>query len=209
MAASPRAPLRTGGYYGLYQRRGRDELKVIDLATSNTVANTGTVTLLNSVGQGTDYTQRVGRKIYLKSMLFQLDLQPTGTSSIPLGDFVRCLVVYDCQTNAVNPTVADVLANGAWNSPMNLTNRDRFKVLIDKRVSVGAVTYTAGPVLTAGMVSPRTIRVYKKMNMEMIFGATGSGIGSISTGGVFLILLDEIGGVIGYSLYSRIRFQDS
>lgn len=208
MAAAPRAPLRTGGYYGLYQRRGRDELKVIDLATTGTVVTTGTVTLLNSIAQGTDYTQRVGRKVYLKSLLFQLDLQPTGTASIPIGDFIRCLVVYDCQTNAVAPAITDVLQNGAWNSPMNLSNRDRFKVLLDKRVAMGAVMYTTGA-LSTGMAQPKVIRVYKKMNMEVIFGGTGSGVGAIQTGAIWMILTDEIGSCVGYSLYSRVRFQDT
>lgn len=141
-------------------------------------------------------------------MLFQLDLQPTGTASIPIGDFIRVLVVYDTQTNATSPAVTDVLQGGAWNSPMNLSNRDRFKVLLDKRVTMGGVMYSAGA-LSTGMVQPRTVRAYKKMNMEVIFGGTTSGIGSIQTGGIFLILMDEIGAVLGYTLYSRIRFQDT
>lgn len=207
-AGYPRAPLATRGYYGLYQRRGRDELKVVDVTAAGAVAAAGTVTLLNGISQGTDYNNRIGRKVIIKSLLFNLDLQPNATASIPIGDFVRVLVVYDCQTNSAAPVVSDILQGGTYNSPMNLTNRDRFKVLIDKRVSVGGVTYTAGAI-TSGMFMPRTIHVFKKMSMEMIFSGTGATVGSISTGGIFLILLDEIGAIVNSNLYSRIRYQDA
>lgn len=205
MASGPRAPLRTGGFYGLYQQRGRNELKFIDVTSSGTTATAGAVTLLNGVATGTDITNRIGRKIMMKSILFRLDLQTTATSL--LGDFIRVLVVYDCQTNTTTPAVTDVIVNN-YNSPMNLSNRDRFKVLIDKHVIMNACDLTGG-VVAGGDPMPKYVKVYKKMNLEVIFGGVNSNVGSINTGGIFLVLVSQNNALTTATLYSRIRFEDS
>ena len=122
MAGGTRAPLRTGGFYGVYTRRGRDELKVKDVTvTSQNLTNTAGFELINSIGQGSDYTQRIGRKVVVKSIFIRFTLIPNSANSAPNGDFARVIVLYDCQTNTVAPTVADVLSvQTDYLSPLNL-----------------------------------------------------------------------------------------
>lgn len=210
MVGAPRAPLRTGGFYGLYNRRGREELKVIDSgAGSGNFSNTGILVLLNGVSQGTDYTNRIGRKIILKSLLFRLTVVPNNSSAgLAVGDIARMVILYDCQTNAATPAVTDVLNLADFNEPMNLNNRDRFKVLSDKFITIGAATYTAGA-LTAGSPVPKQIKIYKKMNMEQIFGATGNTVGSIQTGAIWVLFISQGASASTYLYNSRIRFIDA
>lgn len=169
------------------------------------MANTGSVTLLNGVATGTDITNRIGRKIAMKSLLFRMDLQLT-TSSV-LGDIIRVLVVYDCQTNAVAPAVTDIIV-GAYNSPMNLSNRDRFKILLDKHVTLGGADFT-GAVVAGGDPVPKIIKVFKKMNLEVIFGGTAATVGSIQTGAIWLCLISQGNAITTSTLYTRVRFEDS
>lgn len=207
VAAVPRAPLATRGFYGQFSWRGRDELKVIDNpAISGGGSASGTLVLLNGVAQGTDYTQRIGRKILLKSLLFRFSVFPSATASS--GEITRLMIIYDCQTNAATPVVTDVLNSAIYNSPMNLNNRDRFKILVDKFFTTGAVTYTTG-VVSAGMAVPRQYKVFKKMSMEEIFGGTGNTVGSINTGGIFALIITQDNSKIVYVADSRIRFIDS
>jgi len=209
MASGTRAPLRTGGFYGLYNRRGREELKVIDTTlTTTNVPNTASIFLLNGVAQGTDYTNRIGRKIILKSLLLRSTCVPNTSSNTPAGDVIRFLIVYDCQTNSATPVIGDILQNSSINDPMNLNNRDRFKVVADKYVTLNACQYAAGT-LTAG--SPRTtqVKIFKKMNLEMIFSGTGATSGSIGTGGLFLVLIAGFNAQSTALWTSRVRFVDA
>lgn len=205
---SLRAPLRTGGFLGTYNRRGREELKVIDITQTTVAATTaGTVTLLNGVTQGTDYTQRIGRKIWLKSILLRFTLVPNTASNTPAGDSVRLLVVYDAQCNSAAPVIGDILQNSAFNDPMNLNNRDRFKILADKFVTLGACQYNTGT-LAAGAPFAKQVKIYKKMGMEQIFSGTGNTVGSISTGGIFLVIIAGFNSQTNVIYTARTRFLD-
>lgn len=208
-ASSLRAPLRSGGFLGLYSRRGREELKVIDTTQTTTAAPTaGTVILLNGVAQGTDYTNRIGRKVIIKSLLMRYTLVPNTSSNTPAGDCVRLLIVYDAQCNSATPAIGDILQNSAFNDPINLNNRDRFKVLSDKYVGMGACQYAAGT-LTAGAPFAKQVKVYKRMGLEQIFSGTGATSGSISTGGLFLIIIAGFNQQTNVIWTSRTRFVDA
>lgn len=207
-ATAPRAPLRTGGYYGSYLRRGRDELKYIDTTSTGTVNGTGSLTLLNGIAQGQDITQRIGRKAILKSIYFRLDLYPSTTASSPTGDIVRVLVVYDCQTNSSAPGLGNILISPQYLSPMNLDYRDRFKILIDKHVTMPANVYTTGNI-SAGEGQPKIVKVFKRLNMDQVFSGTANTIGSIATGSIYLVLLALGTNVTTANMWCRIRFTDS
>lgn len=205
----PRAPLRTGGFYGGYYKRGREELKTIDVdGVSGTITSAGAITLLNGIPQGTDYTERIGRKVLLRSVLWRGFVTPSSATSLPEGAFFRYIIFYDSQTNATTPLIGDVLATNAYDAPLNLTNRDRFKVLVDKFCAINATTYTTGA-LSAGSPMPKHLKYYKKMMMEVIFGSTGSTVGSIQTGGLFLLTICSVNVGCKLDMYSRVRFTDS
>jgi hypothetical protein len=206
---------RTGGFYGNYSqfRRGSPntgrELKFIDTQLLNsTIATTGSVTLLNGVAQGTDFTQRIGRKTIIKSVLWNGGVYPTATTSAQ-GEIIRLLVVYDTQTNsAAAPAITDILATADPTAPMNLNNRDRFHVLMDKKLGMNAGVYAAGT-LTTGSPGAKYIKTYKKCHKEIIYSGTGATVGSIQTGAIWLLTISLINSNHLHNSYFRFRFFDS
>lgn len=206
VTTSSRAPIRTGGWYGTYNRRGRDELKFVDVNNDGASPAAGAVALLNGITQGTDYNQRIGRKVMIKSIFARFTINNAVTTAAQ-GDVVRVMIIYDSQANGVAPNITDVLQIAEFDSPMNLNNRDRFKVLHDKFHTMWACVYTTGA-LTTGNTIPKFSQKYIKCNLEQIFGGTGNTIGSIQTGSLYFLTIsqNEIGAV---SLYSRVRYTDN
>lgn len=188
-------------------RRGLGpELKTIDISSGpSTFATAGAVLLLNGVATGTDYNTRVGRKILMKALNFKLSCYIN--SACPNGDIIRCMIVYDSQANGAAPTVANILQTAAWDSPMNLDNRDRFSVLYDKYRSVPAYNYAAGAITTGDFNSPM-FKVYKTLSHDVNFSGTGATVASIATGSVYLLTISFNGSGVGYYVNSRTRFVD-
>ena len=121
------APPRTGGFFGAWNRPGGlgPELKTIDVTTTSIspVTVAGANVLLNGVAQGSDYTNRIGRKVLLKSLLFRANMYPVLNTGSPVGCTIRIMLVYDSQTNGALAAVSDVLNAATYLQPTNLNNR--------------------------------------------------------------------------------------
>jgi len=200
----PLAPRRTGGFFGLNQGQHGIELKDIDTDISAvTINSTGAVTLINGVAQGTDFTQRVGRKFQMKSILIRMVAYFGSTSILP--SVFRWMVVYDKQTNAAAPAVTDILDAATVTSNANLSNRERFVVIYDKIHVIGATA--------ANDNSMKYIKKYKRIFMETTNGGTANTVGSIQTGGLFFVTVgDRVAGTTAGRFESgsiRIRFTDT
>lgn len=178
------------------------------------VGNTGGVACqpLNICTTGTSLSQRIGRKIMMKSIKIDLDLRPgvgTGYSVSPLAytlagtlnvaacTAIRLMLVYDRQTNGAAVYPADVLASpggsgvGASSnfvsvtSSNNLNNRSRFLTIYDKTYIVGSADTTT-----------KVVRIYKKLNLPVIYtGAVGPqdayDCAQIQTGGLFFFAVSD------------------
>jgi len=197
------APPRTGGFYGLNQGNHGKELKDIDTdVTAVTINSTGSVTLINGVAQGTDFTTRVGRKFNMKSILIRFLIYFGSTSILPSA--VRWMIVYDKQANGAAPAVTDILDAATVTSNNNLSNRDRFLVVFDKIRVLGATA--------ANDNSMFYVKKYKRMAMETTNSGTGATVGSISTGALYLVMVgDRTAGTTAARFESggvRIRFTD-
>lgn len=201
-------PSATRGFFGTYTKRGREELKVVENALAQAATtNTGTLVLYNGVAQGSDFTNRIGRKVIVKSIHFKWALTPaTVTDSI--GDIVRCMLVWDMQNNSATPAVTDILTTADILSGVNLNNRDRFKVLYDKRVVMNPASYTAN-VITGGNPVTTYREKYIKCNYETIFSGTGATSGSIATGALYLMFIDLNTTASTITHYARVRFSDA
>lgn len=211
MVGAPRAPLSTRGFSGAYagNRRGIPELKYTDNSVViSPILGSGTIQLVNGIAQGTDFNQRIGRQATMKSVLFNGNWYQSTTSS-PLGCLGRAVVVYDAQPNSGStPVWTDIFAQADVNSPMNLNNRDRFKVLMDIRKSIGPTAYTSGNITAGGWGSPWHSK-YRKCNLETIFSGTGITLGSISTGAIYVCVICDTTSAMSLNFYFRVRFTDS
>jgi len=201
-----RAPLRTGGFWTVAQRAD-DELKFLDtVQAASAVGTAGGNVLINGIIQGDDFNMREGRKVTWTSLLFRGTIFATDAANLPTGDVVRVMVVWDNQPNAALAAVTDVLATASYESAMNLNNRDRFMVISDKFYTVEATHYTAGA-LDGGSPCPVFFNVFKKFNLNTIFGGTTAAVGSISTGTMFVLAISAAN-ISQLSFNSRLRFID-
>ena len=104
---TPSVGLRTGGWSGAPGRRG--ELKYVDVNATQSFTDTGNVTLLNGIAPGTGASQRIGKKVILRNLLISCSIGSGITGANVFRGLVRIMAVYDKQTNATAPTVADIL----------------------------------------------------------------------------------------------------
>lgn len=201
MSSVKRQSIRTGGWHN--PSRG-GELKYIDTSIAQNVTfGVATFTapqLLNGVIQGSDATNRIGRKINLKSIYVRGTwwAGPTSTSGAPL----RVIIFYDKQANAAAPAATDLLLASDFTSPNNLNNRDRFVVIADQVLST--ISNTGDPTTT--------MECYKKINLETLFNSGNAGtIGDITSGSLWIMFAQsgQLGTANGQFVYrARVRFDD-
>ena len=161
-------PRPRSGLYSMAEKKTID----VDVNTFE-ITTTPTITLLNGVATGSDFTDRVGRKVHLHSWSIRGFLSPVD--SLVDTSNIRMMVVLDLQTNGAAPSITDILKSSSPSSQLNLNNRDRFRVLMDKMV-------VSGPLTAAFVGTPITsaIKKYRKISQEMIFTGTLSTVASIS-----------------------------
>jgi len=191
------------------------ELKVADLTVANYVADTtGAVTLLAVPVLGSDMTNRIGRKIKLKSVYIRGLLQRESTAVDTVHDACLCrlMLVYDKQPNGAAPAITDILVTASSISQLNLNNRDRFQILKDKQWVVGP--YWTNTVATQSFgIADRVcypVKIYQKLDLEMIFNSTNGGtIADVNSGAFYLVTIGHRADGGSFSLATRVRYLDS
>lgn len=203
-------PFRSGGFYGA-SVRSAVERKVVDTTAAVYQANaTGSVTLLNGIATGTDYTNRIGRRVNIVAIQGRGLLFPE-TAALAGPQAVRCLIIEDMQTNGVIATPSDIFNELSPFTFLNLNNRERFKVHWDKQYVFGSSSTTATQTYS---VPPQThqFNVYKKVNIPMVFEGTAATIGSVSSGALYFVTLGSVvAGTqdVNVAAAFRVRFIDA
>lgn len=160
---------------------------------------------LNPTASGTaGGGQRVGSKITMSSLQIRANALWPGGQVTNSPSQVRYLVVYDKQANAAAPSRSDVFADGTlWNSPINLTNQERFVILAD---------VLGDQIGSNGQFSVAT-ELFRKMALDAVWPPGGSAYPN--TGSITLWVAanqnwnSASGGVLpDVQIYSRIRFTD-
>jgi len=197
-----KAPARSKALTRQGEIKGMDTLLTIAGPILNTTGTNGDCFVLNLVGPGTGSWNRIGRKLYPKSLrlrgcvVYQYAAQTT-TSNL-LENYVRMVVVWDNQpSGAAIPTFADVFGytpqDGNENStvlaPPRYDNMDRFHVLRDCVMPCDVQTHPA----TGGSTNIVFTRIpfdeYIKMkNLTTVFGGNSAAptIADISTGAIYV-----------------------
>jgi len=177
------------------------EFKSVD-GTYSPGANTATaVQLLNGIARGDEINERTGREVVLRSIEIKGYCQSTLETG--LDQEHRVMLVYDRQTNGAALTAAQVLAAVSVNSPRNLENRRRFKIMFDRTFYIAAATKQG---------CRRTFKFYRHLRHPVEFNAGDAGtVADITTGSLYFIVIgsqanDGTDGVVVYT--SRVRYQD-
>lgn len=158
------------------------ESKALDISLSATAYNTnnqGTLLLLNGCVTGNDLNNRDGRKIRIESVMMRISCtMPLNTNSNGFG--TRTILFFDKQPNAAAPAITDLLVADTPTSNLNLNNRDRFIVLMDKvRSTIGSSGYND------------FWKKYKNLyfkNLDTIYnGVNGGTVADITSGSLYLL----------------------
>lgn len=200
----PSQPLQPYGRWGMQSTTralmAGAERKYTDSGISQSIVYDGAgagshVFLLNAgIAQGSGVSQRVGNKIKFVSIQLELSFYQQVTS---VSQRLRCLVVHDNAPNGVSPTLSQILAsvsNAAF-SHMNLSFRERFRVVLEETFTLGGCYSVAvgDPPVTSGYfaLSPGTANVsrFVKTDITTIFSDGAIGIGSIQSGAIYLLVL--------------------
>lgn len=228
---------RMYNYPGPALRQAVGETKCLVSAYTNAtpmqINTTGTIFVMNLIAAGSSFYNRIGRKIELKSVrvtgVITLDLNTTTQDN----DLARIALVYDRQFNGATPAITDIFqdtnAIGTnFTTPLsgvNLNNRDRFLVIMDKRIPLPALTVTTSVTPVPTNVWPNSyadekhnsfIDEYRKLgNLVTQYKADSSPpvSGDISTGALLLVSYGlNTNGTEGFQMSYwnvRLRYRDA
>jgi len=188
-----------------YGIRSLTEPGFVDVADTGYVLDTtGTITLLNTVPQGAGTSQRVGKKIMLKSLEFHGKAQGNGSANY---NYCSILIIYDKRPTGTLPGITDVLNSASPLSFNNDANSDRFETLKrhDFELIGNATDYTA--------ISARRLDFYLPLRgRPEVFKAAGTGaIGDISEGAIYQITIGSVAAGTGAANLDggfRLRYVD-
>lgn len=177
---------------------------IIDVSATGQVMNsTGNVVLLNGASRGDDIADRTGRRT--KNVYVGVRARGYVTATTGTAQEHRVLLVYDRQSNGAAPAVTDILLSASPNAFYNFNNTYRFKILYDRKYTLGSAVDGQGP-------STWGIKVNRNIRLDTIFNNGNAGtIADMQTGGLFLVYVGSnaagvTAGTIDY--YCRVKFVD-
>jgi len=169
----------------LAQRRIKpQEINYVDhAATTYAMDTTGTVTLIAQIPQGTSVTQRVGKRVYYKSLLIRGNM---SNNSAAVFNDTTWMVVYDKRPTGALPIITDILTGISTTAFMNDNNTGRFEII--RRCDQVLIGNTTTP--TTGQ-EVKNIDMYIPLKKRALtFENLGTGaINDIDSGALYLITL--------------------
>ena len=184
---------------GFKMNRKRTDTQVSTYFVTNTSA---TANLCSIIAQGTGDNARSGQRVRWESWTVKgfISFYPAATGIVQ-GDYLRCIFVYDRQTNAAAPLWKDLIYDDNTGLSLALGNanwyqRGRFKIIRDFKVPVPAMSATvAAALITAAQnlgtpmptSSEMKIEFYKnfKGKIDCIYNGTGAGVNQINGGALW------------------------
>lgn len=215
---------RQSGYYGRYnginRQSGFRELKFFDHPDSRSMPDSWSQTNLNKIPQGVGQSERIGRKVTIKSLYVHwLCTKPSTTDPGLTDDAFALVIVLDKQCNGSVPSASSVFSalpgTPGVNQFMNLENSNRFRILHRVNMNLtsmaganafaasGTGNHTYGSVSKIGHIS------LKNLTIPILFDAdesTGE-ISTIRSNNIIFFYTSE-SGLVDIEFTSRLRYTD-
>ncbi len=202
---------RTGGYYGRYTG-DRPELKFHDLdvddasiAAGGTIAQASCVT----IAQGNTESERIGRKLTIRSVNWRFDLSFGINAAISGADTIRIILYLDKQCNGGAAVVTDILESADYQSFNNLSNKSRFRTLMDRNYDMQPLAAGGDGTTNDQGGLAMSDSVYLKVNIPIEYdnSATTGVITSVKTNNIGVLLLSK-NGLSTFTSKMRLRYSD-
>ncbi len=220
-----RVPRLTSAMKGYYRRVGNydtGEVKYFDSNHTNAViVNTGAIkSSINFVGQGVEQDQRIGRKLWVKSVDFRGRWELPATATVAdTTDRYKLVVFLDRQCNGAAATVADIYETSGTQVLFNAfkikSNQQRFKVL--KEVQGVLTSQCGGSGLKADdttLISSfgeqkRYFDFHVRCGFPIEMSGTGAspGISQVKSNNIFVYMITT-GGLAKCGFTARLNFTD-
>lgn len=186
-------------------------MKFKDTVVSDTpIPTTMVIQNLTVIAEGNGESQRVGRKVTIKSVHIKgVMTLIQATDAANTTDKVFGMLVQDTQTNGAAFTALDLIDTDTVVSFRNLANSQRFKILAKK-----VWTFRAGGAAPSGAAfvfsqDQKDVNVNKKCNIVMEYdnSATTGVITSVRSNNLYWVTQSS-GGFTNSVLTARIRYSD-
>ncbi len=186
-----------------------DEFKNTLLTVNDAqVSATGTVQAqIFVVAVGDDFNERDGRKITLTKVqaTFELILEG-GTNFTQTSDIFRMMLVIDKQANGALPAVSDILQSAVIESYVNLNNKKRFTVLIDRLTTLNSMCGSGVTGTEYGRVK-KIYRITRKLNLPILYSGDDGLIDKIKSNNVLLLFISS-NALVGCNFHVRFFYLD-
>ncbi len=194
--------------------RGR-EYKFHDELFSATMTTGGTILLngsLNEIAQGIQESQRVGRKIVIKSVQMKAKYRLSTSTGATGNNLYRVIIFQDKQCNGATAVVLDLLEQADLLSFYNLANSSRFRILLDEtkvmNPSAGAGNGTANDFNEVFHFKEYSIPV--NIPIEFDNSASTGAIATIRSNNIgLLVIMNEATEDVTIAATTRLRFSDA
>jgi len=208
-----RGYLRTAGFYGRFaggRRKGKSalnaELKYKDTSRNAAVPSTGVVDPnLNIIAQGAAETERIGRKIVIKSISAKGWISLAGGTAE--GNTIRGILVQDHQCNGAVFATTDVLNSADVTSHYRLDQGNRFTILFDRTMTLNTGGYDgSGPT-----DSYLNFSKYIRCNIPVEYDATAA-TGVVTTqrsNSIAWLWVGRVSNASTVNMTTRVRYADS
>lgn len=167
--------------------------KYSDNNASTTISNTGDFYLLNGIAEGSDNTQRVGRRITPTHADWKRTIENTSST-----DTVREILFVDYQADGATPTTTTLLASANPLAHYNFDQLHRFEILSDNLVEIGGSNWKP---LQSDSFSDQVAG-------NTVYEGTGATVASITTGAIYLFYISTRASTTSLTLYTRVTFYD-
>jgi len=213
--------------------RASGETKILDVINATNGAaqvsvamvNVPLIFCINAVTIGAGAWNRIGRKITMKSLYLQGWFSGAiGTTVACYGMNARILIVYDKQTNGAAPVIADIIADQinntggdvrvtALTSGINMNNRERFEVILDKRFWLPGITAAGGQGINSGATNGTVEEFRNLRGRETQFRSdtVPSTVADIASGSLLMITMSDVAATQApwqFTFSSRLKYKD-
>lgn len=160
---------------------------------------------INGIASGTDYNQRIGRIINLQSLEFSYDVRCDFAANAYTA--TKVVIVYDKQTNGAAPFYSDMYFTTALHSRKNVNNEDRFVILHEEIICQGIGETASVPGAMQNSIVRRKGYI-KLRGLKTMYTGVGGTVGSIDSGGLFVVAVNDNGSHSFIAGAFRVRFYD-
>lgn len=201
---------RNVGYYGRYNGPGYEKKFKDESMANDAITPTMVITNLSVIAQGTNESERIGRRITIRNIHLKGAVHLASTAQITqTADVVRLMIVQDTQTNGVQMTALNLLETDTIFSFRNLANSSRFKILWAKDLNVAS---KCGASLIAGDVQNygeerRYVKANIKTNIVIEYDLNTGAIGTVKSNNLYFVTQSQDGHCF-FTGQVRLRYSD-